>query len=142
MAHGPLFSDLKTIADSRKDNGHAIRQVCDRFVAHRRTMGLFTEASVAIDGGKFKAVNNRDKNFTRAKMERCLAQIEEGVARYLHQLDSADRQEPIAGAHDEDDPPPRDDRKSERGEGAAPPCTPSGDTRHTGPADIAERARS
>ncbi len=59
-----------------------------------RAVGLFTEVSVAIDGSKFKAVNNRDKNFTRAKMERRLAQIEESVARYLRQLDSADRQEP------------------------------------------------
>jgi hypothetical protein len=59
-----------------------------------RSLGLFTNASVAIDGSKFKAVNNRDRNFTRAKMERRLAQIEESVARYLHQLDSADRQEP------------------------------------------------
>jgi hypothetical protein len=57
-------------------------------------MGLLTQASVAIDGSKFKAVNNRDKNFTRAKMERRMAQIEESVARYLQQLDTADRQEP------------------------------------------------
>jgi hypothetical protein len=57
-------------------------------------MGLFVEAGVAIDGSKFKAVNNRDKNFTRAKMQRRMGQIEESVARYLHQLDSADRQEP------------------------------------------------
>ena len=56
-------------------------------------MGLLTQASVAIDGSKFKAVNNRDKNFTRAKMDRRMAQIEESVARYLAQLDSADRQE-------------------------------------------------
>ena len=53
-----------------------------------------SHASVAIDGSKFKAVNNRDKNFTRAKMERRMAQIEESVARYLQQLDTADRQEP------------------------------------------------
>src|SRR5216117_70419 len=91
---GRLVPDHKTIADFRKDNGRAIRQVCARFVALCRTMGLFTEACVAIDGSKFKAVNNRDKNFTRAKMERRMAQIEESVARYLHQLDSADRQEP------------------------------------------------
>ncbi len=91
---GRLAPDHKTIADFRKDNGRAIRQVCARFVALCRTMGLFTEASVAIDGSKFKAVNNRDKNFTRAKMERRMAQIEESVARYLQQLDSADRQEP------------------------------------------------
>ena len=59
-----------------------------------REIGLLTKASVAIDGSKFKAVNNRDKNFTRAKMERRLAQIEESVARYLSQLDTADLQEP------------------------------------------------
>ena len=91
---GRLTTDHKTIADFRKDNGRAIRQVCARFVALCRTMGLLTEASVAIDGSKFKAVNNRDKNFTRAKMERRMAQIEESVARYLQQLDTADRQEP------------------------------------------------
>ena len=91
---GRLAPDHKTIADFRKDNGRAIRQVCARFVALCRTMGLLTQASVAIDGSKFKAVNNRDKNFTRAKMERRMAQIEESVARYLQQLDTADRQEP------------------------------------------------
>jgi hypothetical protein len=86
--------DHKTIADFRKDNGRAIRQVCGRFVELCRAMGLLTEASVAIDGSKFKAVNNRDRNFTRAKMDRRMAQIEESVARYLQQLDTADRQEP------------------------------------------------
>src|SRR5213083_268495 len=91
---GRLVPDHKTIADFRKDNGRAIRQVCARFVALCRTMGLFMEAGIAIDGSKFKAVNNRDKNFTLAKMDRRIAQIEESVARYLHQLDSADRQEP------------------------------------------------
>jgi transposase len=91
---GRLVPDHKTIADFQKDNGRAIRKVCTRFVALCRTMGLFAEASVAIDGSKFKAVNNRDKSFTRAKMQRRMAQIEESVARYLHQLDSADRQEP------------------------------------------------
>src|SRR6201985_748669 len=91
---GRLVPAHKTIADFRKDNGRAIRQVCSRFVVLCRTMGLFAEAGVAIDGSKFKAVNNRDKNFTRAKMQRRMAQIEESVARYLHQLDSADRQEP------------------------------------------------
>src|SRR6266853_1597369 len=91
---GRLAPDHKTIADFRKDNGRAIRKVCARFVAVCRELGLLTTASVAIDGSKFKAVNTRDKNFTRAKMERRLAQIEESVARYLSQLDTADRQEP------------------------------------------------
>src|ERR1041385_4417796 len=91
---GRLVPDHKTIADFRKDNGDAIRQVCARFVEICRAMGLLTEASVAIDGSKFKAVNNRDRNFTRAKMDRRMAQIEESVARYLQQLDTADRQEP------------------------------------------------
>jgi transposase len=89
-----LSPDHKTIADFRKNNGRAIRQVCARFVALCRKMGLLIQASVAIDGSKFKAVNNRDKNFTHAKMERRMTQIEESVARYLQQLDSADRQEP------------------------------------------------
>jgi len=94
-----LVPDHKTIADFRKDNGRAIGQVCSRFIALCRMMGLFTNASVAIDGSKFKAVNNRDKNFTHAKMKRRLEQIEESIGRYLHQMDSADRQEPSpAGA--------------------------------------------
>jgi opacity protein-like surface antigen len=91
---GRLLPDHKTVADFRKDNGQAIRQVCARFIMLCRTLGLFADVSVAIDGSKFKAVNNRDKNFTRAKMERRMAQIEESVARYLEQLDTADRQEP------------------------------------------------
>ena len=91
---GRLVPDHKTIADFRKDNGPAIRKVCAQFVALCRELGLLANASVAIDGSKFKAVNNRDKNFTRAKMERRLAQIEESVARYLSQLDTADLQEP------------------------------------------------
>lgn len=85
--------DHKTIADFRKDNGTAIRQVCAEFVTLCRGLGLFAAASVAIDGSKFKAVNNRDRNFTAAKMKRRMAQIEESVARYLRQLDSTDRQE-------------------------------------------------
>ena len=89
---GRLVPDHKTIADFRKDNGRAIRKVCVQFVALCREMGLLTSTSVAIDGSKFKAVNSRDKNFTRAKMERRLAQIEESVARYLSQLDTADLQ--------------------------------------------------
>ncbi len=91
---GRLVPDHKTIANFRKDNGPAIRNVCARFVALCRQLELFADASVAIDGSKFKAVNTRDKNFTRAKMQRRMEQIEESVERYLHQLDSADRQEP------------------------------------------------
>ncbi len=89
-----LAPDHKTIADFRKDNGAAIRKVCEQFVALCRQLGLLAAASVAVDGSKFKAVNNRDRNFTTAKMRRRMAQIEESVQRYLDQLDSADRQEP------------------------------------------------
>jgi transposase len=88
---GRLVPDHKTIADFRKDNGPAIKKVCVQFVALCRKMGLLAKASVAIDGSKFKAVNSRDNNFTKGKMERRLAQIEESVARYLSQLDTADR---------------------------------------------------
>ena len=91
---GRLTPDHKTIADFRKDNGLSLRKVCARFVELCREMGLLATASVAIDGSKFKAVNNRDKNFTKGKVERRRAQLEESVARYLSQLDAADRQEP------------------------------------------------
>ena len=91
---GRLAPDHKTIADFRKDNGTALRKVCARFVDLCREMGLLATASVAIDGSKFKAVNNRDRNFTRGKVERRRAQLQESVDRYLSQLDTADRQEP------------------------------------------------
>jgi transposase len=91
---GRLAPDFKTIADFRKDNGEAIRLVCREFVMLCRKLKLFSEAFVAIDGSKFKAVNNRDRNFTRAKMKRRLAEVEASVDRYLEQLASADRQAP------------------------------------------------
>ena len=91
---GRLVPDHKTIADFRKDNGGAIRKVCAQFVTLCRQIGLLAGASVAIDGSKFKAVNTRDRNFTAAKMQRRMAQIDKSVERYLAQLDTADRQEP------------------------------------------------
>src|ERR1700682_4929209 len=89
---GRLAPDHKTIADFRKDNGPAIKKVCAQFVELCRKMGLLTKASVAIDGSKFKAVNSRDNNFTQGKIQRRQKQIEESVARYMSQLDTADRQ--------------------------------------------------
>jgi transposase len=91
---GRRVPDDKVIADFRKDNGPAIRKVCAQFVELCRRLGLLAKASVAIDGSKFKAVNNRDRNFTSGKVERRRKQLEESVARYLSQLDTADRQEP------------------------------------------------
>ncbi|KZC15602.1 transposase [Rhodanobacter sp. FW510-R12] len=97
---GRLSPDFKTIADFRRDNGSAIRRVCREFVVLCRRLDLFSQALVAIDGSKFKAVNNRDRNYTRAKVQRRIEQIEESVARYLSELDSADRQgaAPVAEA--------------------------------------------
>src|SRR4051794_10176466 len=89
---GRLAPDHKTIADFRKNNGPAIKKVCAQFVELCRKMGLLTKASVAIDGSKFKAVNSRDNNFTQGKIQRRQKQIEESVARYMSQLDTADRQ--------------------------------------------------
>lgn len=90
---GRLAPDFKTIADFRKDNGEAIRLVCREFVMLCRKLNLFTQAFVAIDGAKFKAVNTRDKNFTKAKLKRRMQQIDESIDRYLNQIASADRQE-------------------------------------------------
>jgi transposase len=89
---GRLTPDFKTIADFRKDNGKAIHNVCREFIVLCRQLDLFCEAIVAIDGSKFKAVNNRDKNFTEAKLKKRMEQLEESIARYLAELDRADRQ--------------------------------------------------
>ncbi len=94
---GRLIPDFKTIADFRKDYGCAIQQVCRQFVELCRRLNLLTHASVAIDGSKFKAVNGRDKNFTRGKMKRRRDEIDRSIARYLTQLESADRQEAAGG---------------------------------------------
>ena len=91
---GRLVPDHKTIADFRRDNGPAIRQVCSRFVLLCRKMGLLGDGLVAIDGSKFKAVNNRDQNFTPAKMQRRLAEIETAIGRYMAEMDGADAADP------------------------------------------------
>lgn len=93
-----LMPDFKTIASFRKDNGRAIRQVCRQFIVLCRQLNLFSQALVAIDGAKFKAVNNRDKNFTSAKMKRRMAAIDESIERYLSSMDTADRAEPEVAA--------------------------------------------
>jgi transposase len=89
---GRLAPDFKTIADFRRDNGVAIRRVCREFVLLCREMNLLEEGTVAVDGSKFKAVNNRDKNFTAHKLRARMQQLDESVAHYLAELDRADRQ--------------------------------------------------
>ncbi|QHF09579.1 IS1182 family transposase [Pseudomonas syringae] len=91
---GRLMPDFKTIANFRKDNSKAIRGVCRQFVVLCQQLGLFEENLVAIDGSKFKAVNNRDRNFTSAKLKRRMEEIESSINRYLTALDETDRQEP------------------------------------------------
>ena len=91
---GRLAPDFKTIARFRKDNGKAIRSVCRQFVAVCQRLELFAEAIVAIDGSKLKAVNHRDRNFTSAKLERRMRDIESSITRYLEAMDTADRQVP------------------------------------------------
>ena len=91
---GRLAPDFKTIADFRKDNGEAIRLVCREFVVLCRKLNLLSDTLVAIDGSKFKAVNGRDKNYTRAKMKRRLEELEASIERYLARLATADATEP------------------------------------------------
>ena len=88
---GRLAPDFKTIANFRRDNGSAIRAVCGQFVELCRRLNLFTKAIVAIDGSKFKAVNNRDKNFTVTKVAKRMQQVDASIERYLAALDRADR---------------------------------------------------
>ncbi len=89
--HRRLAPDFKTIANFRRDNGSAIRAVCGQFVELCRRLNLFTKAIVAIDGSKFKAVNNRDKNFTVTKVAKRMQQVDASIERYLAALDRADR---------------------------------------------------
>jgi transposase len=88
-----LAPDFKTIADFRRDNGPAIRASCRQFIALCRRLELFTHAVAAIDGSKFKAVNTRDKNFTKAKLKARMAQVEASIERYMAALETADRQD-------------------------------------------------
>ena len=90
---GRLAPDFKTIADFRKDNGPAIRATCRRFIDLCRRLDLFTHAVAAIDGSKFKAVNARDKNFTKAKLKKRMDQVEASIERYMAALETTDRQE-------------------------------------------------
>lgn len=91
---GRLAPDFKTIADFRRDNGKGIRSVCKQFVQMCRQLDLFTQTIIAVDGSKFKAVNNRDKNFTPHKLEQRMKQIDDSIERYLNALDTADRTQP------------------------------------------------
>ncbi|CAN7726132.1 IS1182 family transposase [Variovorax paradoxus] len=91
---GRLAPDFKTIADFRHDNGAGIRNACKRFVGMCRELKLFTQAIVAIDGSKFKAVNSRDRNVTPAKIDARQRQIEQSIQRYLDALETADRTQP------------------------------------------------
>ena len=91
---GRLAPDFKTIADFRRDNGAGIRGVCHQFVLLCRELKLFTQAIVAVDGSKFKAVNSRDCNFTPGKIEKRQQQIEQSIQRYLDALETADRTQP------------------------------------------------
>ena len=93
---GRLMPDFKTIADFRKNNGKAIRQVCREFIELCRSLELFTQAIVAIDGSKFKAVNSKDRNDTQASMKRRIARMEQHIERYMSLLDEADKEEPSA----------------------------------------------
>ena len=97
---GRLMPDFKTIASFRKSNSKAIRGVCRQFVLLCQQLGLFSESLVAIDGSKFKAVNNRDRNFTSAKLKRRMEEIESSINRYLASLDAADRQIPSSSEPD------------------------------------------
>ena len=90
---GKLTPDFKTIADFRKDNGPAIKAACSQFIILCRELGLFARTMVAIDGAKFKAVNAREKNFTRGKLTRRIGQVENSIEKYLHGLDATDLQE-------------------------------------------------
>jgi transposase len=97
---GRLAPDFKTMADFRRDNGAAICAACGQFIAICRRIGMFTLPMAVVDGSRFKGVNARDKNFTRGKVKSRIGQVEEAIARYLRELDAADRHERMGFASD------------------------------------------
>uniref|UniRef100_UPI003EBC7A90 transposase n=1 Tax=Falsirhodobacter sp. 1013 TaxID=3417566 RepID=UPI003EBC7A90 len=86
-----LTPDFKTIADFRRDNRMAFRQVFREFVVLCRELDLFGRELIAVDGTRIKAVNSRERNFTKAKLAKAMADSDERLARYLQQLDEADK---------------------------------------------------
>jgi hypothetical protein len=88
---GRLMPDFKTIADFRKNNGKGIRSVCRQFVEMCRQMSMFSESLFAIDGSKFKAVNNKSKNYTTSKVQFHIDRVEKSIQKYLIQMDSQDK---------------------------------------------------
>jgi hypothetical protein len=120
---GRLAPDFKTIADFRRANGAGIRNVCRRFVMLCRDLKLFSQAIVAIDSSKFKAVNSRDRNFTPGKIDKRQEQIEQSVQRYLDALETADRTQPV-------EIEARTERLQERSRSCASRCTNSTGSRN------------
>lgn len=97
---GRLAPDFKTIADFRKDNGEAIQQACREFVEICRKLDLFSKSMFAIDGSKFKAVNNKKKNDSQGSMKRRIARVEKHIEDYLQLLDAKDKNEPVTDERD------------------------------------------
>ena len=113
-----LVPDHKTIADFRKDYGPPIKQVCVQFIELCRQVGLLATASVAIDGSKFKAVNNRDKNFTRAKMEHAWRRLRRASCA-ICSSSTPPTAGAVRGAQNQDQPPEGEDREAEAGDAAS-----------------------
>jgi hypothetical protein len=98
---GKLSPDFKTIADFRRDNLKALKQVCREFTLLCRKLGLFGGELVAVDGSKFKAVNGRRRNFSEGRLKKSIQALDEKISTYLRNLDAADANDP-----DPEEPPP------------------------------------
>lgn len=88
-----LRPDFKTIANFRKDNGKGIKNVCRKFVELCRQLNMFDDSVFAIDGSKFKAVNNKSKNYTPSKVQFHIDRVEKSIEKYLSQMDTKDGDE-------------------------------------------------
>ena len=88
-----LSPDFKTIADFRKDNKKAIKQVCREFTLLCKRLELFGGELIAIDGSKFRAVNSKKRNFSEAKLKKAIREIDEKINGYLIELDDNDKEE-------------------------------------------------
>jgi transposase len=92
-----LKPDFKTIADFRRDNRNAFRQVFREFVLLCRQLDLFGRELLAVDGTRIKAVNNKDRNFTRASLTQFVKAADAKLEDYLQRLDKSDATESTTG---------------------------------------------
>ena len=139
LAVADLKPDFKTIADFRRDNRGAFKPVFRQFVLLCRRLDLFGRELLAVDGTRIKAVNNKDRNFTRASLREFIRAADERLDDYLERLDEGDVEEGENGWRARQEPG-REDRSAPREARPLPSDAGAARADRRGP-DLADRSR-